>query len=120
MATADAFKRLYGRRGEPVVVFRKGGVFDPTTSKVTGTTGAQTFRTQGVRLNFRHDQVDGVTIQRTDELVKFSALDATFDARAGDIVQTGSTDRWIVQNVRRKRRDGVVIAYELHIRASRG
>lgn len=117
MALADRILRLITRRGEAVTVRRLGGTYNPTTGKV-GAAGPTDVVTVGIRRSFRHDQVDGVTIQRSDEQVAIPNNDVlTFEPKKGDFLLIGMT-AWSVQNTRAYRRDGVVVAYDLHVRAS--
>src|SRR5581483_10196302 len=76
--------------GRAIVISRAApGAYDPSTGAVTPAT-PQTWRTQGLFLNYKDTLIDGTNIKRGDRRLYFKIKGLTYQAAIDDIVIAGS------------------------------
>jgi hypothetical protein len=121
---ANRVFRLINRFGtlEPITVTRESeAVYSRVDGSVTNP-NPDTFDTKTVRHDFEIQQVDGVTVQRGDQMLLIPGLldggsVLPFEPRAGDKVELdGKT--WTVMSVKLLPFKSDLIALDLHVRAS--
>jgi hypothetical protein len=125
MPLANRVLRLVNRFGtlSPVKIVRQAEATYNRTDGSVSNPDPDTFETKAVKHGFEIQQVDGVTVQRGDQLFLIPALlDSTepipFTPRAGDLLLDDAGAKWMVMSLRPLPFKSDLIALDIHVRAS--